>query len=440
MFYIVESEEQLEFLSHFKKGYIDIICAHDNVHPALSSIVAVYIRPIPQEKGYIIPVNHNEGMNIEIERVYEVLSHYECLYTIDKKSTLWHGDIKNLIDLSLLYSMTYARKLEINIENKTYTQFYHKFGAFANVNQILPLGKLYEYAEDRYQVIKDVLDLEIPAGFHFYNNIVSPVFYLVEGSGIGIHKMPFIEHFKPVDPMWSVYGDRVYTCYNLNNITSRPTNAFNSINFAAIKKDQDYRRAFKPENDMFVEFDFDGYHLRLIGDRIGYEFGEGSAHKHLACQMFNKQDITPEEYAQAKQLNFQAIYGNINKKYEHIEFYQRLQEFISELWGIYKERGYVEDPISGKRFDSRIPELTPQKLLNYYIQSLETSSNTLVLRNVLGFLRDKHTKLILYTYDALILDFSKQDGKECLEGIEKILNRKGKFPVNFTYSKDFNFK
>ena len=43
---------------------------------------------------------------------------------------------------------------------------------------------------------------------------------------------------------------------------------------------------------------------------------------------------------------------------------------------------------------------------------------------------------MLYTYDALLFDFSKEDGKETLAGLTEILEDNGKFPVKFKYSKD----
>jgi hypothetical protein len=33
---------------------------------------------------------------------------------------------------------------------------------------------------------------------------------------------------------------------------------------------------------MLVEFDYDAYHLRLIGEVVNYKFPEGSVHKHMA--------------------------------------------------------------------------------------------------------------------------------------------------------------
>jgi hypothetical protein len=76
----------------------------------------------------------------------------------------------------------------------------------------------------------------------------------------------------------------------------------------------------------------------------------------------------------------------------------------------------------------------PQKLMNYMMQSLETSRNILILKDLVMYLQDKKTKIALYTYDAVVFDFDKKEGKEVLEGIEAIMNQEGNYPVKFKHS------
>jgi hypothetical protein len=81
----------------------------------------------------------------------------------------------------------------------------------------------------------------------------------------------------------------------------------------------------------------------------------------------------------------------------------------------------------------------PQKLMNYMMQSLETSRNVTILKDVLQYLDNKKTKVALYTYDAVVFDFSKQDGKETLEKLQEILTQKRKYPVKFKYNNNLVF-
>ena len=438
MFYIVEQESKLSQLQSLASLglYVDVISSNSMYHPKLTSTVAVYVRPVNGDTGYIIPINHDEGINVAKERVYEVLSAASKLYTLDKKNLLYHFNLQNAIDLSLLYAMTYYDRLEYSRENNSLNFFYNKFSGFANINQLIPISKLYESCEKTYESVNKHIRLEIPGGFEFYNTTATNIFFLIEQSGLGIYYDSFNKLFTPRNPLYNIKDNVTYTSYNLYNATSRPTNAFNSVNFAAIPKSIEHRRCYRPQNDYFVELDFDGYHLRLLCDQIDYELSSESAHKQLARLYFEKEEVTDEEYAQAKQINFQAIYGKIPEQHAFLKIFEDIQEYITTMWNFYEENGVVYNPMSGKAFTKELKDMHPQKLMNYMMQSLETSRNILILKEVLRYLKNKKTEIALYTYDAILFDFSKEDGKETLEDIKKIMEEGGKYPIKFKYSKD----
>ena len=438
MFYIVEQESKLSQLQSLASLglYVDVISSNSMYHPKLTSTVAVYVRPVNGDTGYIIPINHDEGINVAKERVYEVLSAASKLYTLDKKNLLYHFNLQNAIDLSLLYAMTYYDRLEYSRENNSLNFFYNKFSGFANINQLIPISKLYESCEKTYESVNKHIRLEIPGGFEFYNTTATNIFFLIEQSGLGIYYDSFNKLFTPRNPLYNIKDNVTYTSYNLYNATSRPTNAFNSVNFAAIPKSIEHRRCYRPQNDYFVELDFDGYHLRLLCDQIDYELSSESAHKQLARLYFEKEEVTDEEYAQAKQINFQAIYGKIPEQHAFLKIFEDIQEYITTMWNFYDENGVVYNPMSGKAFTKELKDMHPQKLMNYMMQSLETSRNILILKEVLRYLKNKKTEIALYTYDAILFDFSKEDGKETLEDIKKIMEEGGKYPIKFKYSKD----
>ena len=436
MFYISETDNQLERLKNLGRlgAFIHIISSNDNYHPKLSKTIAVYIRPIDSKHGYIIPIDHEEGINVSKERVYELLQEFSTLYTVDKKELLYHFNIQGAIDLSLLYSMTKFERLEYSKENSTINFFYHKNRDFIEVNKLIPISKLYESCEKLYDQVKGVVKYKIPTGFDFYNTTAINVFYLIEQTGLGVYYEAYNELFKPRNPSYNTIDNTVLTYYNLYNITSRPTNSFNSVNYAAIPHSENHRKAFKPQNDYFVELDFDGYHLRLLCDQIDYPLSEESAHKQLAKLYFEKEEITDEEYNKAKQINFQAIYGKIPEEHAFLEVFEKIDKFIKELWKEFEKKGKIKAPISEKPFTTQLKDMHPQKLMNYVMQSLETSRNILILKEVLRYLRDKKSKIVLYTYDAILFDFSKEDGKQTLEDIKDILEEGKKYPIKFKYS------
>ena len=438
MFYIVEQENKLENLQRLSKLglYVDVISSNDLYHPKLSSTIAVYIRPLNSKHGFIIPINHDEGLNITKDRVYGILKSASKLYTVNKKDLLYHFNLQEAIDLSLVYSMVKYDRLEYSRENNTLNHFYNKFQDFTNINQLIPISKLYQSCEKVYDQVKHVIDFELPNGFDFYNKTATNVFFLLEQSGIGVHYEAYKKMFAPRNPLFNMVDNTVLTSYNLYNVTSRPTNAFNSVNFAAIPKSVEHRKCFIPQGDYFVELDFDGYHLRLLSDQIDYPLTSESAHEQLAKHYFDTENITEEQYLEAKQINFQAIYGKIPEQHKNLKIFQEIQEYIDTMWNFYNDNGVVYNPISNKPFTKELKEMHPAKLMNYMMQSLETARNILILKDVLRYLKDKKTNIVLYTYDAILFDFHKEDGKETLEEVQRLMESGKKYPIKFKFSKD----
>ena len=445
MFYIVESDQQLDYLCALGRdeAYIEIISENDRYHSILTGTVAVYIRPLSRGEGYIIPVNHSEGLNVAKNRVAELLNCYDTLYTFNKKTFLYHFSHRNINDINLMYSMKEYESLQLPDPPHTIQWFYNRLNEKQDLNTIVPLPKLFEKCERNYRALEETIQeykfmTEDPS-WKFYNNLAVPVFYLSEHNGVRVIYEQFIDKFKPAIPIHSIQNNIAYTSYNLYNPTSRPTSAFNSVNFAAIPKKEEYRRCIEPTKAAFVEFDFDGYHIRLIADVVNYEFTPESVHAQLGRLYYDKspfESLSEEEYKQSKQTTFQIMYGGVPDKYRHIEFFDKVAVFINELWKEFTQNGVVRAPISQKPFFSNLKDMNPQKLFNYVIQSLETSRNILILKEVLRYLSDKRSKVALYTYDAILFDIDLQDGKQILVDLEKILNENGKYPVKYKHSKN----
>lgn len=437
MFYIVESDSQLKYLCNLGRqgGYIEVVRSNDRYHPMLSSAVAIYIRPLDHKEGYILPIDHEEGLNLSKKEVQEVLKCFDTLYTFNKKNFLYYFSHGNINDINLMYSMVEYDTLRLPDPPQTIQWYYNRMSDKKDLNRIIPLAKLHERCERSYnsliEIIENYQDILKDPSWPFYNNLATAVFYLSEHNGVRITYEEFIDKFKPNNPSFSIADNICYTSYNLYNPTSRPTSAFNSVNFAAIPKKEEFRRAIIPRNDRFIEFDFDGYHIRLIAEVVDYEFTSESVHTQLGRLYFGKEELTEEEYKQSKQTTFQIMYGGVPDKYRHIEFFDKVASYINEMWTRFTVDGVVRAPISNKPFYSNLKNMNPQKLFNYVIQSLETSRNILILKEVLGYLKDKKSGVALYTYDAILFDFDLSDGKETLEELKRLLETSGKYPVKF---------
>lgn len=437
MFYIVESEDQLRVLSNYKEVYIDVIQGNNDYHPHLSSVVAVYIRPSLASKGFIVPISHSEGLNVSLEQVRSMVEGFETIYVMDKKFFLYHFMHTNVLDVHLMHSMKYFKELTLPQIPKTILQFYRKYPSAQTVNSIIPISWLYGYCDMRYSkaatIIEECKDMLEEPSWKFYNDTAMGVFYFLEQSGLKVTQKEFVENFKPKNARFNIKDNLAYTYYNMYNNTSRPTNAFNSVNFAAIPKTPQHRECIIPKHDKFVEIDFDGYHVRLIADAVGYEFTSESVHLQLGREYFNTDTLTEEQYEMSKKNTFQQMYGGVEEKYRYIDFFDKVVELKNKLWKDYTEKGYAVAPISGKKFSRHLKDMHGLKLMNYIIQNLETSRNILILKEVLKFLRDKKTTIALYTYDAILFDVSEED-QDIVNQLKEIMSQSGKYPVKIKES------
>jgi len=425
MYYIVETEEQLNRLHcSGNECYIRIIPMNDEYHSSLTSPCLIYFRTF-EGKGYIFPINHSEAFKLDFNKIVEwIESKYEKIYTINKKECLYYFDSPKLIDIPY-DTPNYSRFRE---------SIYHKYSYLPFCNSLVPISKHYETEEEIFNEIKEKLPTEIN---EFYNGIFPKVFKLIEEQGLRIHTDYFNKYFKYNEKEWFIHGETVHTKYNLYNLTTRPTNSFNGVNFAALNKNDGSRTAFIPKNDLFFEFDYDAYHVRILANLIGFPLDRESVHNQLGKMYFSKEELTDEEYAKSKELTFKQLYGGVFKEYREIPFFKAMNEYVEKLWELFNATEELE-LVGGKILKKeQIQNPTPNKILNYIIQSAETYNNVISVKKVIDYLENKQSKVILYTYDSFLIDYSSVDGKEVLKEIKKLLEN-NKYVVKVAYGNNYN--
>jgi hypothetical protein len=254
----------------------------------------------------------------------------------------------------------------------------------------------------------------------------------VEENGIAIDQQLFDKVYKTNVKQFSIKNALIYGSYNLYNVTGRPTNAFNGVNFLAIPKDQDHRKCFIPKKDLLVEFDFDSYHLRLIAKLTGYTWDEKPPHVILGKQYFNTEVLSEAEYKKAKEITFKQLYGGIEEQYKEIPFFASLSNYIEIEWKKYNTFGAVVLPTG--RTIKKTQGLNKLQLFNYIVQNMETKENVEKIEKLQDYLKDKQSELILITYDSFLFDFSAEDGKQTLIDIKQLI----KYPVNIKMGKSYH--
>ena len=422
MYWLVESDFQLSWLrgSGYKEAFVEIIGIDHNLHPAENKPSVIYIRPTKGEKGYMIPINHTEGFNVSKKQVVEILQKFEVLFTSDKKSFWHYFHLDNLHDFILS-----AEDNSVDLTD-THKIFYKKYPNQQNVNKIVPIVKHYQYCEAKYEQLKDKIKKHHTKYEQFYNKRVSLVYYNIERNSIGIDVDKFFKHFYNRPKPW------VYTQYNLNTTTTRPSNKFGGVNYAALNKKTGERACFVPKNDYFVEFDITAYHPMIVSHLIGYKFEIDDVHQEFA----NMYKTSREK---AKELTFQQFYGRIFAKYKDLRYFKLLLQKQDELKNFYEQNGYLEEPLSGYRFyKSKLGDISKEKLFNYFLQATESSINVQILHEIQKKLENRLTQIVLTVYDSFLFDV-KSGEENLLKEISEIFQTK-KFKTSIKSGYDYDFR
>jgi hypothetical protein len=417
MFYIIEKEEQLEFLPNLGNCYIDFIPFNNNFHPFLQKdrLSLIYLRGIDDYKGYMFCLEHNESFKLSKEIVFKFLREKtEKLWVNNKKEKLYYYDTPEK-----LYDINFIQNIKYPDYTNSHHYYYRKFPSISNVNCIIPISKHYEQQENIFSLVKPIIKSFINDEiFEFNNNHLTDVFFDIEKNGIKIDKNNFIEYYgeKLQHPEFNISKGRIYTQYHLYNTTGRPSNSFNNINFVALNKNDGERTCYIATDGSLLEIDFKSYHPRLIGELIGYPLTVDNIYEHLNIE---------------KNVMFENIYGGIKKEYLDIPYFEKINNFINNEWKEFQLRGNFNTKL--KHFNKSDVN-NSNKLLSYIIQGLETYHNVLMLEKLIKLLENKKTKIILYTYDAFLFDFDPDDGEETLREIQSLL----KYPVNIKIGKNYH--
>ena len=421
MYWLVEDEEQLNVLinSGYKKAFIEVIPYNDTIHPVLNHVSLVYIRPLEASKGFMVCITHSESLNALNTGIDKLLEKFKILYCRDKKEILHYFPNKTL------YDITPPPHTYIRPTTQTHDLYYREHKDNLELNLIIPIVKHYELCETIFRDLKANINIEKTKYDEFFNSRVSMVFNAIERNGVRIHNETFEEYFHPVD------GEYVYTQFNLKTTTTRPSNKFKNVNYAALNKENGCRKSFIPRNNRFVEIDISAYHPSLAARLTNYEFATNDIHSHFAT-LYNV------DYKKSKELTFKQLYGGVFENYKKLEFFQGIEKYVGDNWKKFQSDGFIECPVSGYRYEKeKLQNMNPQKLFNYVLQNLETSMNVRILWDMFCILRNCKTKLVLYTYDSFLFDLDDSE-KNILEEIRNVF-KKYKLNIKEIEGYDYNF-
>ena len=415
---IVESHSEKEqFLDYWGNESSIVIPIWEDLerHPMTCDLSFLYVAF--ENLHFVIPFKHNDCEPLDID----LSKSTQPKWVWNKKGLLQTNlGIQNQKDIqtSLFFNNNKLYPMRDKIE--VLTNFYTRLGIKDNLGKSISIMKFMEVLEG---VVDDFGKLT--PTFGWVDDTMIPILSDIERKGIQVDREKFLDRWK--DNKKSLWFSRTFTEYNPYTITSRPSNRHLGINYSALNKKDGSREVFIPQKGKsFVQFDYDAYHVRLIGKMIKYDLPETSVHQWLANQ-YNC------GYDESKARTFRILYGGVSDEDRKIPFFDKVDEFIRKMHEESIKNGYLTTPKGRKIPLGWIEQPTAQKYFNYLLQATETEFNIEVMKK----LKDESLPLpILYTYDSFLFEFTPEE-KQIVKKVKLILESFG-FPTKVEFGNDYS--
>ena len=417
-----EKEQFFEYWNTEQPIIIPIWCDLE-LHPMNNKLSFLYVRFRNEETDFgdvildfILPFNHNDCEPL----VIDLTSSNQTKWIWNKKGFL-QTDIRlsNLKDVHTSLFFEGNKIYDFNSKLEVLTNFYHRLGMRDGLGKSIPIMKWGE-------VLRGITnEWKLTHTQSWIDDTMIPILSEIERLGIRVDTKKFIDRW-PFSHK-NLQGDIIYTEYNPYTLTSRPSNRHGGINFGALNKSDGTRECFIPQDGkMFLQFDYDAYHVRIIGKLIKYGLPTTSVHQWLADQY-------GMDYGDSKGRTFRILYGGVSEEDKEIPFFNEVDKFIQKLGMDSISKGWIQTP-KGRRIPiSWIENPNPQKMFNYLLQATETEFNIEVMKK----LKESGLPLpLLYTYDSFLFEFDNSE-IEKVKGVKSVLESFG-FPIKASWGMDYS--
>jgi hypothetical protein len=436
--FVVETKQEFEtFRETFKKlgGTVIPIFVDNKAHPAINKLCVLFVFCFDSKTWswikYALTFDHNDGDKLDVCNLDKLWT-TEPVFTPSVKALLHHWHLP--LALKDLNTVQFNFNGQLPDPQTFYTplmrKMYAKFHNVPTINRAIPVYDLFKFAEaymDSFHEARKASAWLLSNNFN--HNVIIPTCHFMEASGIYVDEKVFVAKFGERGRE-QIHNGLVYTEFNPYTVAGRVTSRFGGINYAALDKSDVTRDAFISrfgDRGRMVLIDFESFHLRLIANLIGFELPNEPVHEWLGKQYFNTDTLTKEQYEEGKQFTFQNIYGG--GKGVNIPFFQEISNYIDKVWDLIQTQKYLITPMGRCIQLDRIEDANPAKVFNYLLQAVETEVAMNGISGLMTAYNGKKSKVVLYTYDSILIDFSIEDGKGLLLDTIRILEQNRKYPV-----------
>lgn len=371
--------------------YLKLIFNDLHTHPINNTVIAAFIYDLKFDMAYYYNFSHPDVLINS--SFFEFKNKFKNKFIVKNKKIYKYFIDNELYDIDIL-SFIYTKNINksksyIKIKNngivKAYIQHQTEF-----LEEVKEVKRLYQYYK------------EIDYSYSYFDNL-SEVLFLVEKNGLAIDINKFNKNFNKNEK-----NNIIYTDYNIYNITGRPSNSFDGINYIALSKNNFCRESFisRYKNGKLLLMDYIGYQPSIVAHLIKYKIPENETiYEHLAKLYYNKAVITEDDIKNIKKLILINLYGETSDDFLKLEFFQRVEELKNKLWYLYNKNKVLETFLyKRKLYYNIIGNISKSKLFSYIIQSAETEYNLDRIKYCLNYGNPIHILPILYVYDSLLFD------------------------------------
>ena len=213
-------------------------------------------------------------------------------------------------------------------------------------------------------------------------------------------------------PLYNIFGTK----------TGRLTTKRES--FPILTMNRKFRKILKPNNDWFLELDFNAAELRTVLALLNVKQPEEDIHAWNMKNVFGGENISRKE---AKRKIFAWLY---NPNATH-----RTANMIYDR-DLVKEK-YFDGSAVHTVFD-RVIDCDDYRAVNYIIQSTTSDLMLQQMVKIHNILRESNSYIAFCMHDSIVIDFSDLD-RNLVSGIVEIFRRTifGDFKVNITAGKNY---
>ncbi len=422
---------------------LDVVPISDNHHPASVEPCLVMIKAVGVKQVCTIHVDTYDTNSFYTKTTVQTFLNKlsNRMFCFSKRKVLHQLNVENLYDLSLVMFMENGDIIEQDeYDTASHLFFKNKYGNHLELNKIVPTNNHISRFVDMCDECEGHVKKQYEDAYFELNGSIVETLQKIEANGLYVDLEQFEKHFP--DKKHLVVNNKVYTEYNIFTSTGRPSNRFGGINYSALNKENECRKSFVSrfgKDGLLVMLDYSAYHPHIIGKLIKYNFPDNvNIYEYLAKYYFKTEDPSEDQVKRSKTLTFQQLYGTISPEYSKIPYFMKILEYINHRWQFFNDFNYIETPIFKRPITSNhLKDANPNKLFNYILQASETEYSIKSLMEVNSYLKDKQTKPILYTYDSVLYDVYKPEGKKVISTVIDLMENQG-FPTKCYFGVNYH--